>query len=258
MLLCILYSGFCILEACDRPSVSQKPSSSIQNPQSKTQNPAKRVIFCDFDGTITAEETFVGMLQEFAPELSEQLMPEMYARRLTLREGVRQLLESIPSSRYPEILEFAQAKPIRPGLGELLDFLDAKGVPFVVVSGGVRGMVETVLSRESAGTKSLLERVAAIYAVDLDTSSEFLRVRSEFEQDTELVAKVLVMAKHPAEEQIAIGDSVTDLMMALHAPVVFARDRLIQYLEEQNKPYIPWNDFFDIREQLSQWWRDDS
>jgi len=229
--------------------VSQTSSPSIQNLE-------KRVVFCDFDGTITAEETFVGMLKEFAPQLSEQLMPQMYARQLTLREGVRQLLESIPSARYPEIIAYAKPKPIRPGLVELLDFLDAQGVPFVVVSGGVRGMVETVLSQVSTGTESLRERVAAIYAVDLDTTGDFLQVHSEFEEDTELVSKVQVMAKYPAQEQIAIGDSVTDLKMALHAPVVFARDRLIQYLDDHNKPYIPWNDFFDIRQQLSQQWQD--
>ncbi len=237
------------------PSVSQQHSPSIQTPNSKLQNLAKRVVFCDFDGTITAEETFVGMLKQFTPELSNQLMPEMYARRLTLREGVRQLLESIPSVRYPEILDYAKPKLIRPGLVELFDFLDAEGVPFVVVSGGLRGMVETVLSQASTGIPSLLERVAAIYAVDVDTTGEFLQVQSEFEGGTELVSKVKVMAQHPAEEQIAIGDSVTDLEMSLYAPVVFARDRLIQYLDEHNRPYIPWNDFFDIGEQLSQWWQ---
>lgn len=215
----------------------------------------KRVVFCDFDGTITAEETFVGMLKEFAPELSAQLMPQMYARKLTLREGVRQLLESIPSGRYPEIVEYAKPKLIRPGLEALLDFLDTQGIPFVVVSGGVRGIVETVLSQTSmTRKKALIERMAAIYAVDLDPTGDYLQVRSEFEADTELVAKVLVMARHPADEQIAIGDSVTDLNMALHAPIVFARDRLCQYLDEHKKPYIPWNDFFDIRDKLSQEW----
>lgn len=214
-----------------------------------------KVIFCDFDGTITAEETFVGMLKEFTPQLSEQLMPQMYARQLTLRQGVRQLLESIPSARYPEILEYAKTKLIRPGLEELLNFLDAQQVPFVVVSGGLRGMVETVLTQASTGTPSLLERVAAIYAVDVDTTGEYLHPVSEFEADTELVSKVQIMAQHPGSEQIAIGDSVTDLNMALHAPIVFARDRLSQYLDEHNKPYIPWHDFFDIREQLLQRWQ---
>lgn len=219
-----------------------------------SQNRQERIVFCDFDGTITAVETFAGMLKEFSPELSAQLMPQMYKRQLTLREGVRQILESIPSSRYPDIIESVRTKPIRPGLEELLDFLDARSVPLVVISGGLRGMVETVLSRADSQGRTLLERVAAVYAVDVDTSGEYLRAVSEFEGETELVAKVQVMAQHPTEEPVAIGDSLTDLNMALQVPLVFARDRLSDYLDEHNKPYLPWNDFFDVRDRLAERW----
>lgn len=207
----------------------------------------QRIVFCDFDGTITSEETFVAMLKYFAPELSSQILPEIYALRLTLREGVRQILESIPSERYPEIIEFSHSKSMRRGLVELLDFLDEKGIPFVVISGGIRGMVETVLG-------DLVHRVESIYAVDLDTTGHQLRVISAFEGDTELMAKVDVMSQYKGEA-IAIGDSVTDLKMALAAPVVFARDRLAQYLDERQKAYIPWNDFLDIRDHLAQTWQ---
>ncbi|CBN55092.1 MULTISPECIES: HAD-IB family phosphatase [Kamptonema] len=214
---------------------------------SLTSNQLKRVVFCDFDGTIALEETFVGMLKHFAPELSAQLIPEMYARRLTLRAGVRQLLESIPSERYQEIIEFSQGKLMRPGLVELLDFLKDREVPFVVVSGGIRVMVETVMG-------DLAARTEAIYAVDLDPSGSHLKVCSEFEGDTELVSKVRVMELYEADEQVAIGDSVTDLNMARVAPVVFARDRLAEYLDKEQKSYIYWNDFFDVIESLSQRW----
>jgi len=187
------------------------------------------------------------MLKAFVPYLSAKLLPEVYARRLTLREGVRQLLESIPQARYPELINYTQDNPIRPGLPELLDFLEQQGVPFVVISGGLREIVERVLSRNG-----LIERVESISAVEVDTSGDYLRVHSEFEGDTELVSKVREMAKYPATEQIAIGDSLTDINMALKADVVFARDRLIEYLEAENKPYIRWNDFFDVRHALAE------
>jgi 2-hydroxy-3-keto-5-methylthiopentenyl-1-phosphate phosphatase len=204
-----------------------------------------RIVFCDFDGTITAVETFAGMLKEFAPELSAQLMPRMYDRSLTLRKGVRQLLESIPASKYADILRYAENKPIRPGLPELLDFLQERSIPFIIVSGGIRGMVETVLERYN-----LLEKVSAIYAVDLDRSGEFLQVCSEFEEGTELVAKARIMERYDQRDKIAIGDSVTDITMAASASLVFARDRLIDYRKAENQPYIEWENFFDIREYL--------
>lgn len=204
-----------------------------------------RIVFCDFDGTITVEETFVAILKHFAPDIAAQLIPQMYARQLTLRQGVRQILESIPSSSYPEIIEFTKNQPIRPGFIELLDWLESEQVPIIVISGGLRGMVEVVL-------RDLLPRIQAIHAIDVDTSGTHLRVMSAYEGGTELVNKVQVMAQYPADEKIAIGDSITDLNMALETPIVFARDRLAQYLDEQQKPYIPWNDFFEVRDYLKQ------
>jgi 2-hydroxy-3-keto-5-methylthiopentenyl-1-phosphate phosphatase len=208
---------------------------------------SQRAVFCDFDGTITVEETFVGMLKQFAPEMSARLMPEMYARRLSLQSGVRQLLESISSENYGEIIEFSQGKLMRSGLVELLDFLDAKRVHFIIVSGGLRLMVETVMG-------DLVRRASAVYAVDVDASGPKLQVFSEFEGDGELVSKVRVMEQYQVSERVAIGDSVTDFNMALQADAVFARDRLVEYLDREQKPYIKWDDFFDVMENLSGKW----
>ncbi|MFN6479741.1 HAD-IB family phosphatase [Nostoc sp. DedQUE07] len=207
----------------------------------------KRIVFCDFDGTITVDETFVAVLKKFAPVLSAKLLPEMYAKRLTLREGVKEILQSIPSASYPEILEFTKPKLIRPGFIEFLDFLEFQGVSLIVISGGLRGMVEVVLDR-------IVHRIEKIYAVDVDISSAYLKVNSEYEGDTELIAKVQVMDRYPADEKIAIGDSITDLNMGLQASVVFARSPLAEYLDEHQKPYIPWNDFFQIRDYLAKSW----
>ncbi len=63
------------------------------------------------------------------------------------------------------------------------------------------------------------------------------------------------MDLYSADEKIAIGDSVTDLNMALSAPIVFARDRLANYLDEQGKSYILWQDFFEVRDYLATYWQ---
>lgn len=206
----------------------------------------KQVVFCDFDGTITVEETFVAMLKRFAPEVSAQVLPEIYAQRVTLRQGVRQMLESIPSSSYPEIIEFTRSQPIRAGFLDFLDFLDTKKIPLIIISGGLQGMVEAVV-------QPFAERIDAIHAMDLDTAGSYLRVNSRYEGGTEMVAKAQIMATYHADETIAIGDSITDWNLALAASLVFARPPLTDYLAEQQKSYIPWNDFIDVRDQLSQW-----
>ncbi len=204
----------------------------------------KRIVFCDFDGTITVAETFVAMITKFAPEVSALVLPEIYAKRVTLRQGVRQMLESIPSSSYPDLIEFTRSQPIRSGFVEFLDFLKTERIPIVIISGGLQGMVEAVL-------EPYMDRIEAIHAIDLDTSGDYIRVKSRYESGTEMVAKAEIMAQYGADESIAIGDSITDWNMAMAASIVFARPPLTQYLDERQKSYIPWDNFIDIRDAMS-------
>ncbi|MGF1587865.1 MAG: hypothetical protein ACFCU7_01225 [Pleurocapsa sp.] len=47
-------------------------------------NPS-RVVFCDFDGTITIQDTFIGVLEKFAPEIAVKLVPAIFERQITLK-----------------------------------------------------------------------------------------------------------------------------------------------------------------------------
>ncbi len=172
-------------------------------------------------------------------------MPQMYDLKLTLREGVKRLVNSIPSRYYPDILAYGRSQKIRPGLPQLIDFLASRGIDFVVVSGGLKGMIEAYLS-----TNNLLTRIKDIHGVDLDISQEFLQVQSNYEGETELVAKVEVIKSYGECFPIAIGDSVTDLNMAMYCPLVFARAPLTNYLSDRQKTYVPWGDFHDIHRYL--------
>jgi 2-hydroxy-3-keto-5-methylthiopentenyl-1-phosphate phosphatase len=207
------------------------------------KNEVNRIVFCDFDGTITVEETFVSMITKFAPEVSELVLPQIYAKKVTLRQGVRKMLESIQSSIYSEIVEFTRNQTIRSGFVEFLDFLKTEQIPIVIISGGLNCMVESVLA-------PYMNRIQAIHAIDLDTSDTYLQVKSLYEGGTEMVEKAEIIKSYGVDESIAIGDSITDWNMALAASIVFARPPLTDYLDEHQKPYIRWNSFIDIRDYL--------
>lgn len=226
---------------------SRQQASEFHMPETVLE----QVVFCDFDGTITEEETFVAVLRRFSPERAEALIPRMYAMEVSLRDGVREILQGIPSAALPEVMAFIEGRKIRKGFAEFADFLKERGVPLVVVSGGLRCIIEAILGPE------LLAKVHQVYAVDLDTSGEWIAPLSAYEDEMELVSKVRVMREFVTKETIAVGDSVTDLNMAMHAELVFARDRLARYLDERGKHYIEWKNFIDIRNHLAYQWRHD-
>lgn len=211
-----------------------------------------KAVFCDFDGTITTQDTFVSMLEKFAPEIAQKLLPAIFKREISLKDGIHQTLGTISSAHYPDIIEYMACQPVREGLLEFIAFLNRLEVPFVVVSGGLTEMVNAVLKRQQ-----LIEGVTAIHAGQVDTTGELLRAYSTIESEVEFVAKAQAMAKYPVQSKIAIGDSVTDINMSLAADLVFARDRLMQYLDGENKPYVQWDNFHDIQNYLADYWQVD-
>ena len=203
------------------------------------------VVFCDFDGTITREETFVGILRTFTPEKSEELIPRMYDLTLSLKDGVRMLLESVESRHYPEMLAIMRAAPLREGFLSFLEYLNSRNIALIVVTGGLEDFVRATLG-------SSVRKVHSVYGLKVKTDELFLRVFSEWESGTELVSKPRILEsagkRMCADPPVLIGDSVTDLEAALACPVVFARDRLAGYLSERKKSYVPFEDFTGIRQ----------
>lgn len=206
----------------------------------------KIFVFCDFDGTITAEESLEAVFLHFLPGQWEPVKQKLLAKQTTLRKAVPQVIESIPSDKCPEIIDFVSKIPLRSGFVEFLDFLDDNDIPLVIVSGGVRKMVEIKLT-------GLLHRIHDLIAVDLDANGDYLKVISKYEGGDELVDKAAVMGRYNAGIKIVIGDGLTDFNMARYADLVFARDALARHMEANAVEYMKWNDFFDVRNQMAQW-----
>ena len=203
------------------------------------------IVFCDFDGTITERESLEAVLRKFNPENHDAMMARLKAGEVSIRDGVREMVEGISSARYPEILSFVREIPIRAGFEPFLDFLDERAIPFVVLSGGLRGMVEARLG-------PLVRRAHRIIAADVDASRPRLTVISDYESESELVAKARVMETFSFDAAIVIGDGITDFEMARHGTCIFARDSLAAYLDQQGIGYHSWSDFYDVRDQLAE------
>jgi len=203
------------------------------------------MLFIDFDGTITAEETLEGAMRLCVdPAAYAEKEKEMLAGRTTLAEAVRYAFSQIPSSRLEDIKAYVRGVPIRPGFGELLQLAKEQGIPAVVISGGLRPCVEEKLA-------PWRELLLDVYSVALDCSGDTMRLVSDYEGDGEILSKVRVMGRYEYRHAICVGDSYTDIKMARASQTVFARDTLARTLEKLDVPYTPWSDFFDVARAIS-------
>lgn len=222
----------------------------MANQNKKTVNQTyERIVFCDFDGTITTEETFIGMLKRYASDDYARVEKLVNQRRITLVDAVRRLVESIPSASFSDMQNYISNQAIRPGFEVLLDFLYDRDVPFVVISGGL-------LEQVQARLQPFEHRIHRMHAARIETDAEYIKVISPYENNAELVSKKVVMDTYNFKEAVAIGDGITDMTMAARADVVFARENLCRYLDKIGRTYLRWETFFDIRDALAEHWQE--
>lgn len=202
------------------------------------------IIFVDFDGTITMEDTLDGAMRLFvSKEEYEEKYHEMIKGRLTLSEALHLVFDYTPSSRFPEMMAYIQKVPIRDGFAEFLDEMKALEIPVVVISGGLRQLLEVKIGEYK-------NRFLGMHYVDLDISGENMRLVSAYDDGKEVLKKTEIMAQYDYRTAVCIGDSYTDINMAAASNVVFARDILADVLKKEGKPFIAWNDFYDIIEAI--------
>jgi 2-hydroxy-3-keto-5-methylthiopentenyl-1-phosphate phosphatase len=201
----------------------------------------EQIIFVDFDGTVTSEETLSGAVMRLNPQGLSSTMERMLSEELTLAEGLNMIFASIPSSRFREIEDYIRTVPARPGFGEFLTYCNGAKVPVVIISGGLTQMVDITLA-------PYRDLILDVYSVLLDTSGDTMRMVSEYGNGREFMDKIRIMDKYEYRKAICIGDGYTDFDMAKNSDMVFARDHLAEHLTEENITFYPWNDFFDIIE----------
>lgn len=211
----------------------------------------RRVIFCDFDGTITENDNIIAIIRHFNPPGWEPIVQDVLEERISISEGVGQMFALLPSSMRDEVIRFALGQAvIRPGFEEFVRFCCDSDIALYVTSGGIDFFVYPLL--EPFGIP-----FDHIYCNGSDFSGESIRITWPHPcqdpcQNKCGMCKATIARRFPEEqyERIVIGDSVTDFAAAKLVEFVYARAQLISKCEELHLPYAPFGTFYDIIEHL--------
>lgn len=214
----------------------------------------KPIIFSDFDGTITKRDVIVMIMEKFASPGWQAIKDNiLYKRTIKLKEGVEQLFSLIESKKKKEIIEFVKKETkIRSGFEEFLSFCNKEKIEFNVISGGLDFFVEAVLEE--------FKDKLTIYCNLADFSKDKIKIDYKYLPKICSLCgdcgccKIEIIEKYPSDQytKVLIGDSLTDLAASKVVDLVFARGDLIKYLREENISFIPYNDFFEVKEKLVQ------
>jgi len=210
----------------------------------------QRIIFCDFDGTITEKGHSIDIMKNFAPDGWEPIKDQILNQEISIREGVGRLFSFIPSQKKDEIVQYVlSTAKIRPGFKEFVSYTKEHHIPLYIVSGGIDFFVYPML-------ENLVDR-EQIFCNESDFQGERIQILWPHSCDEKCnndcgCCKPAILRNFESQdyEKIVIGDSITDLQAAKIADFVFARDYLIEKCDENGIDYQPFTTFYEIVEAL--------
>ena len=208
------------------------------------------VIFCDFDGTITKEDSLGVLLEEFASK--EWLGFEHNWRQglIGSKECLTRQMECIKNITEKEFDDFLENISIDSHFNRFMEFVKNTGVDFYVVSDGFSLIIDNVLKKNN---------LFGVNIISNDLRLENNRLIPSFPHKS-LSCKVrngnckckAIEKFKKGREIIYIGDGFSDACAVQHADTVFAKDDLAKYCTDRSIEYIKYKDFGEILDVLSE------
>ncbi|MBW7474140.1 2-hydroxy-3-keto-5-methylthiopentenyl-1-phosphate phosphatase [Paenibacillus oenotherae] len=207
----------------------------------------RKVIFCDFDGTITENDNIVAIIKHFNPPGWESIVGDIVTQHKTVKQGVGELFRLLSTSHREKVIAYAISNArIRGGFTELLDYCKQHDIEFLVTSGGIDFFVYPLLAPYDIPLDH-------IYCNGSDFSGDRIEITWPNPCDDQCsngcgMCKTAIIRRYPAEqyERILIGDSVTDFAGAKLVDLVFSRSHLTEKCKELGLPYKEYKTFHDV------------
>lgn len=209
-------------------------------------------IIVDFDGTITKVDSNDLICATFGNAKNEIIEQEIRKGNLTLKEGTVLNYEQV-SLTEEEYNQFVLANiEIQQGFKEFYTKVNMHNIPFAVVSGGFVNAIELIFERE--GITGIDIYANRLIFEDNSNSIAFYNEHDKCYKGTgpcgNCKLENLREFHKYCQKVVFIGDGITDICAAQEADILFAKDELEDYCLKEQIPYIKYNDFFDIANEI--------
>jgi 2-hydroxy-3-keto-5-methylthiopentenyl-1-phosphate phosphatase len=207
------------------------------------------LIACDFDGTITRRDTLHLIVGEFGTRgLWEAIEPRLRAGEVTLEQAMQEEFATVRATPAQVRDLVLREAGLREGFPEFVAWAEDRGHRLIVFSSGFRSVIAAALAHWGLGHLTVVSHEAH-FTPD--------GCRLEWSDRGEVCVHCARRCKrhdlrvHRGEERLVyVGDGISDRCAARTADMVFARADLARDLAIDGVPFVPFEDFVEVREHL--------
>jgi 2-hydroxy-3-keto-5-methylthiopentenyl-1-phosphate phosphatase len=203
----------------------------------------KTLVQCDFDGTITEEDTSFFLLDAFAQGDWRRLLREYKEHKISVGEFNTKAFAMVKADK-PTLLRALEGKiKVRAGFHELVNYCRRKGFRLVIVSNGLDFYIEATL--KDLGLENIEVHAAQASFHPEGMEVQYMGPDGERLEDgvKEAYTKSFLKLGYRV---IYVGNGDSDFAPAKYAHHVFATGELLAYCRENNLNYKPFDNFIDV------------
>ena len=209
----------------------------------------KVLVQCDFDGTITNDDTSFALLDTFAQGDWQKLLRQYKEHKISVGEFNSNAFAMVKASKHT-LLEFLKKEgkaQIRPGFRDFVSYCARKNFRLVITSNGLDFYIRAILEYLK------LDHIEVHAAQNTFHSSgihvQYVGLNGELLNEG---LKEAFIKSFLAEgyNVIYVGNGDSDIPAAKYATHLFARGDLLNYCKQNQLECKPFKTFNDIMEQL--------
>ena len=218
------------------------------------------LIACDFDGTVTRQDTLVEILNRYGAPGWAQVQERVLSGELAIREALEWEMRSVRASRQELEELLATRVEVEPTFREFLMGMRGRGVPVILLTGGFDLCVETVLVKAGLWpVPYLANRLVRVNGSPGQPSSsdagagwhvEFPYLSSACRACGHCKGDSLRHWAGQGFTTVFVGNGVTDRCGAQAAALTFAKDELWTWCQTEGLPAVSYQSFEDVEAEL--------
>lgn len=203
-----------------------------------------KVIFCDFDGTMTVDDVVDKLLSEYGDEPWMEIEELWEAGKIGSETCLILQLACIKHITADDLMRFASDMAIDPYLCEFVRFVRESSIDLYVLSDGFDCFIERILGNH--GIASLPTFANGLTIEDNKPIPSFPFKVGQCHSGSGM-CKCAIIEKYRADRLVIyIGDGGSDKCAVRNADIVFAKGKLSNYCSANSIDFIEFSNFGDV------------
>lgn len=200
-----------------------------------------KIIFADFDGTVTKQDTCDAIVMAFAREGWKEINRLWEERKISTQECANQTFELFDAG-LDDVKNLLDTIKIDDYFKQFLSFCERKGYRVYILSDGYDLNIETVFKNYDISVPYFANHLAINNGFKMECPNQGENCKICGTCKLELMKKLM----KAGDRVIYIGDGYSDACPAMSADIVFAKNTLYRICAEKGINPIPFTSFKDI------------